>query len=114
MAKIKGRIVDRNRLSKKYSYVRAPKRLTYLGNKDLHIEALQVVFNNESSKEIKFEFPFPSGNYSVSLTPRQTASETVDSAAVNLYITDPNANQVTINATAPFTGEVDVLIIEVR
>ena len=114
MAKIKGRIVDRNRLSKKYSYVRAPKRLTYLGDRDLQIEVMIVAFNNESSKEVKFEFPFPTGNYSVSLTPRQTVPSTADSAAVNLYVTTCTASHLTINATAPFTGEVDVLVIEVR
>ena len=115
MAKMKGRLVDRNRLAKKYSYVRAPKRLTYLGNRDMELEAVQVSFNNESSKRINFEFPFNDANYQVSLTSRQTASEGVDSAGVTLSVNsvDKNENGFTILASAPFTGEVDVLVVKI-
>ncbi len=115
MAKIKGRLVDRNRLVKKYSYVRAPKKLTYLGNRDMELEALQVSFNNESSKRVVFEFPFADNDYQVSLTSRQTVSESVDSAAVTLSVdsADRTAHGITILASAPFTGEVDVLVVKI-
>jgi hypothetical protein len=115
MAKVKGKLVDRNRLVKKYSYVRAPKNLSYIGDKNLEIEAVQVSFNNESRKEVKFEFPFKSTDYQVALTPRQTASESADSASVSLAVIASSITLTgfTISASAPFTGEVDVLIIKI-
>ena len=115
MAKMKGRLFDRNRYNKKYPYVRAPKRNAYIGNKDLEMEILQVNFANESSKEIKFEFPFTDANYQVALTPRQTASENEDSASVSLSV-DPNGRSsagFTIRASAPFTGQVDVMVVKI-
>lgn len=114
MAKMKGRLFDRNRLSKKYPYVRAPKRNVYVGDKNLEMEILQVNFVNESSKEIKFEFPFTNSEYQVALTPRQTAGD-ADSASVNLTV-DPNgrsATGFTIRASAPFTGKVDVMVVKI-
>ena len=115
MAKMKGRLVDRNRLVKKYSYVRAPKRLTYLGDRDMEMEAVQVDFNNQSSKYVNFEFPFSGPDYQVSLTSRQTAPETDDSAAVTLSVEADSrtVNGFTINASAPFTGQVDVLVVKI-
>ncbi len=115
MAKMKGRLVDRNRLVKKYSYVRAPKRLTYLGDRDMEMEAVQVDFNNQSSQNVNFEFPFSGLDYQVSLTSRQTASETDDSAAVTLSVEADSrtVNGFTINASAPFTGQVDVLVVKI-
>ena len=117
MAKMKGRLVDRNRLVKKYSYVRAPKRLPYLGDRDMELEAVQVSFSNESSKQVSFEFPFNDANYQVSLTSRQTESATgIDaSAAVSLSVEQGSrtANGFTILASAPFTGEVDVIVVKI-
>ena len=113
MAKMKGRLFDRNRLAKKYSYVRAPKKHVYVGDKDLHIEVIQAKFNNEQRKTVKFEHSYLDSNYTVALTPRQTASETVDSAAVNLYVLSKSANSLVIGATAPFTGEVAVMVIKI-
>ena len=113
MAKMKGRLIDRHRLAKKYSYVRAPKRNVFIGDKDLQMEIIQVSFNNESSKSVTFEFPFTSSNYTVALTPRQTVLEAVDSAAVNLYVQSPTITGFTIGATAPFTGIVDVMVVKI-
>ena len=42
-----------------------------------------------------------------------SAGETVDSAAVNLYVLSKSANSLVIGATAPFTGEVDVMVIKI-
>ena len=110
---MKGRLFDRNRLAKRYPYVRAPKRDAYIGDKDLEMEAMRVTFNNESSKEVTFEHPFRDGNYTVALSPRQTTTSGVDSAAVNLFVeTDSiTATGFSIGATSPFTGEVDVMVV---
>ena len=113
MAKMKGRLIDRHRLVKKYSYVRAPKKNAFIGDKDLQMEIIQVSFSNESSKIVNFEFPFLSANYTVAPTPRQTVGESVDSAAVNLYVQSPTAQGFTIGATSPFTGVVDVMVVEI-
>ena len=117
MAKMKGRLVDRNRLVKKYSYVRAPKRLTYLGDRDMELEAVQASFSNESSKYVSFEFPFKDTNYQVSLTTRQTENESGNdaSAAVTLSVDSGSKteNGFTILASAPFTGEVDVIVVAI-
>lgn len=115
MAKMKGRLFDRSRYVKKYSYVRAPKNLSYIGRENLEIEAQRVSFSNQSSKECVFEIPFTGTDYHVTLTPRQTASENDDSASVSLSI-DPNGRTnsgFTIRASAPFTGEVDVLVVRI-
>ena len=115
MARMKGRLFDRNRYNKKYSYVRAPKNYAYIGDKNLEIEVQQVTFNNESSKEISFEFAFADSNYQVSLTPRQPSSS-AESAAVNLSV-DVHSRTATgfkILASAPFTGEVDVMVVKIN
>ena len=115
MARIKGRLVDRSRYVKRYSYVRAPKNLSYLGNQNLEIEALRVSFNGEISKNVVFEFPFKSTDYQVSLTVRQTVAESVDSASVSLAIEHDSISTTgfQINASAAFTGDVDVLAVRI-
>ena len=55
MAKVKGRVIDRNRFSKKYSLRRAPQRLTYQGDTDFSIELGSLTFSNESQKTFTFE-----------------------------------------------------------
>ena len=58
MAKIKGRIIDKNRYAKKYSLRRAAPRLTYQGDSDLSIELGTIRFENEEQKLFVFEAPF--------------------------------------------------------
>jgi hypothetical protein len=113
MAKIKGRIIDRNRFTKKYSFVNTPKSPTYIGDKNLEMETVTVSFNNEEMKVVRFEAAFPKDDYQVALSSRQTTDS--DSAAVGLYVDDDlsNARQVVVRATAPFTGEVDVIAIRI-
>lgn len=113
MAKIKGRLVDRNRYTKRYPYIRVPKRTTYMGDKDLEMEVMTIAFNNETEKTAHFERPFPNKEYVVALSSRQTADG--DSAQVNLYIDDAasTADAVVIKATAPFTGEVDIVAVKI-
>ena len=113
MAKIKGRIIDRNRFTKKYSFVDTPKRPTYIGDKNLEMEAVTVAFDNEAVKTVKFERDFPADDYAVALSSRQTDDS--DSAAVILYVDDSasDKSKVVIRATAPFTGEVDIIAVRI-
>ena len=113
MARMKAKSIDRNRLAKKYPFVRAPKRMSFFGDNDIIIELLTVTFTNEASKTLSFSEPMPSTDYRVAFSPRNTSDS--DSANVNLYVNDSgtDANQVAILASAPFTGVVDVIIIKV-
>ncbi len=113
MAKIKGRIIDRNRWAKKYPYVRIPKRPSYMGDKDMEMEVVTVTFTNETEKTVHFEKPFPNSNYNVALSARHTTD--ADSAQVNLYIDNSRstASAVVIQASAPFTGAVDIIVVKI-
>tara|TARA_Y100001963_G_C6466125_1_gene302402 strand:+ start:126 stop:476 length:351 start_codon:yes stop_codon:yes gene_type:complete len=115
MAKVKGRIIDRNRYTKKYSLRRAPQRLTYIGNTDFSIELGSLTFNNEDQKTFKFESAFPNDNYTVIAMPRDTASSADGSANVSLYIDNAtfSRDSVLIKASMAFTGVVDVIAVKV-
>lgn len=113
MARLKARSIDRNRLSKKYPFIRAPKRMGIFGDKDVIIELLTLTFANESTKTGRFEIPYSDTTYRVALSPRDTTAS--DSANVVLFVDDDlsDISQVTVNSSAPFTGLVDVIIIRV-
>jgi hypothetical protein len=115
MAKVKGRVIDRNRYTKKYSLRRAPQRLTYIGDTDLSVELGTLTFNNEEEKVFTFEAPFPNDNYTILAMPRDTASSSAGSADVSIYIDNAtfSRNSVTIKASMAFTGVVDVIAIKV-
>lgn len=112
MARLKARSIDRNRLTKKYPFVRAPKRMTFFSDKDVVIELIVLEFQDEESKRADFEIPFSAKDYRAVISPRDTGT---DSANVNVYIEDSlsDASGVTVNASAPFTGKVDVIIIRI-
>ncbi len=113
MSKIKARTIDRNRFNKKYPLVRTPKRLSFVGDSDLQIEILTVNFSNEDSKEVNFESEYPDTDFRILLSPRDTTSS--DSAQVTLAIDSSQTNtaKAKIEASAPFTGIVDVVVIRV-
>ncbi len=114
MGKIRGKIIDRNRYSKRYPFVRAPKRFTYLGDANLSIELGTVSFDNESEKQFTFEASFPDTDYVVMATPRDTDNNSA-SAQVSLMVDGSTIDRsfVRIIASSPFTGEVDVIAIKV-
>ena len=113
MARLKAKSIDRNRLAKKYPFVRAPKKMTFMGDNDVVIELLTATFTNESTKTVVFDEPMPSSDFRVALSPRDTG--VADSANVNLYIDDSQTDttKVTVLASAEFTGVVDIIIIKV-
>ena len=115
MSRIKFRLVDKNRLVKRYPFVRTPARLAMQsdGAKSVAIEIGKLEFNNEDSKSFRFEKKFDSANYNIVAVPRQ--STTIDSADVNVFIDNAQSDelQVTIGASAPFTGIVDIFAIQV-
>ena len=113
MARMKAKSIDRNRLAKKYPFVRAPKRMSFFGDNDIIIELLTVTFTNEARKVVTFSEPMPSTDYRVAFSPRDTSGS--DSANINLYVdaASTDANQIQVLASAPFTGVVDIIIIKV-
>ena len=115
MAKARARLIDRNRYSKKYPFVRAPKRLTWIGDKQLAFELGSIEFSNEWQKTFTFEAPFEDDNFSVMAMPRDTTSRYLPGGNVNLYIpnTGLSRNSVTIVASAPFTGTVDIFAVRI-
>jgi len=114
MAKARAKLIDRNRYQKKYPFVRAPKRLTWQGDKQLSFELGSVEFNEEFQKTFTFEAPFEDANISIMAMPRDTAGSG-GSADVNLYV--PNGgisrNSVTIVASARFSGTVDIFAVRI-
>jgi len=113
MARLKAKSIDRNRLTKKYPFIRAPKRMSFISDNDVIIELLTATFTNESQKTLNFEKPMPDTTYRVAFSPRNTTG--TDSANVNLYVDDSQSDtsKITVLASAPFTGIVDVIIIRV-
>lgn len=113
MAKIKTRVIDRNRFTKKYPLIRHQKRPTFQGDADLVIEILTVSFNNESEKIFSFETAYPDTDFRILVSPRDTTSG--DSAQVSLAIDEASTTGggSKILASAAFTGVVDVIVIRI-
>ena len=114
MARLVAKTKDKNRFSKKYPFVRAPKRLVLETDGTIAIELLTLSFNNESSKSGFYDIPFESASdLRVLISPRDTTNS--DSANVALSIDDTlsDASKVTVMASANFTGVVDVIAMRV-
>jgi hypothetical protein len=113
MAKIRGKMIDRNRYGKRYPFIRSTKRFSYLGDSDLAIELGTIVFNGESEKIFYFEEKFGDTSYVVMAMARDTIDG--NSAQVSLMVdgTTLNRSYVKIVASEIFTGKVDVLAIKV-
>ncbi len=114
MGRYKAKLVDKNRLCKRYPFIRAPKRLVYQGSSDMALELGTITFNNEYSGIFIFQVPFDNTDYNVVAIPKDTTS--ADSAQVNIYVDKANSDrfQVKVLASAPFTGEVDILAIRIE
>jgi len=113
MARLNVRRKDKNRFTKKYPFLRAPSRYVLETSDALELELLTINFNNSSQETALFETPFDDTNYRVMISPRDTSA--LDSANVALSVLNSltNTSQVTVTASAPFTGIVDVVIIRV-
>ena len=113
MARITGKLRDRNRFTKKYPFVRAPKREILESTGTIILEFLSLEFSNEDTKTGDYETPFTDSDFRVLLSPRDTTAE--DSANVSLVVDNvSNTTTVKVNASAPFTGIVDVIAIKVE
>lgn len=111
MGSLRARLVDLNRFSKRYPLIRAPKRMSFLGDQDLAIEVGTIAFNNTDTGTLVFEVPFKDTSYQLAVAARDTGD--VGGVDVNLYVTNKLASSVTVKASAAFTGNVDVFVIKV-
>ena len=113
MARLKVRSKDKNRFSKKYPFVRAPERLVFEGDGGIQVELLTLSFSNESSKTGVYELPFEATDFRVLVSPRDSTNS--DSANVALTVDDAvsDRTQVKVDASAPFTGLVDVIALRI-
>lgn len=111
MPKLRARIIDRNRFSKRYPLIRAPKKLTYLGDTDMAMEVGSVYFDNADTGTLTFEAPLADDNFQVVATPRDSGD--AGGADVNVYIDGANTSseKVVIKTSALFTGYVDVFAV---
>ena len=115
MARLKVRSKDKNRFTKKYPFVRAPKRLVLETDGAIQVELLTLTFSNESTKTGTYDLPFEnSTNLRVLVSPRDTTN--LDSANVSLAIdaAATDRTKVKVDASAPFTGVVDVIALRVE
>ena len=113
MGRISGKSFDRNRLSKKYPFVKAEKRATFVGDKNLIMEMGTIKFANETEKDFFFEIPFIDDLYNIMLVVRDTG--TGESAHVNVYVDNTHSNdkKIRVVASAAFTGQVDIVAVKV-
>tara|TARA_Y100001937_G_scaffold125360_1_gene192007 strand:+ start:529 stop:879 length:351 start_codon:yes stop_codon:yes gene_type:complete len=113
MARLKVRSRDRNRFTKKYPFVRAPERLVFEGDGGIQVELLTLSFSNESSKTGTYQLPFEGTDFRVLVSARDSTSS--DSANVALTIDESvsDVSQVKVDASAPFTGLVDVIALRI-
>ena len=113
MSKLRARLIDRNRYAKRYPLIRAPKKLTYLGDTDLAMEVGSVYFDNTDTGTLTFEIALPDTNYQVVATARDSGDS--GGADVNVYIDGQNttSESVVIKTSALFTGYVDVFAVRI-
>ena len=112
MGSLRGKLIDRNRYAKRYPLVRAPKRLTYIGDENLSIEVGSITFTNADSGSLTFEIPFPDDSYKVVAALRDNGD--ASGVNVNIYIDSTNSSQsvVAVKSSAKFTGIVDIIAVK--
>jgi len=110
MGSLRVRLLDKNRYSKRYPLVRAPARMTYIGESELNIEIGSIYFDNAESGTLTYDVAFPATDYQVVAVARSSG---VDSADVNVFVTDKTQNSVTVQASSNFTGYVDVFAVRI-
>ena len=110
MSSLRARLVDKNRYSKRYPLVRAPVRLTYMGDSDLAIEIGSIYFDNAESGTLNFDSRFIDSNFQVVAVARSSGTENAD---VNVFISDKSTSSVTIQASSNFTGYVDIFAVRI-
>jgi hypothetical protein len=108
------RLRDKNRFQKQYPVRRLePQYETVVDANELKVvETANLTFTNEETKTYVFGQGYSSTPIVVA-TPLSTTLTGEETASVNLYISTVSSTQVTIAASAPFTGKASLLIVSV-
>jgi len=110
MPSLKGKLIDRNRFSKRYPLIRAPKRMTYMGDTDLAMEVGSITFTDADEGTLTYEVRLPDSDYQVVALARSSETEGGD---VNVWVSAVTDTYVTVNTSAKFTGYIDILAVKV-
>lgn len=110
MPSLRVRLIDRNRYAKRYPFVKAPSRYTYIGDNDFSVEIGSIYFNNSDSGTLNFDAPFSDTSYQIVAIARQSGSEP---ANVNVFVIQKSQSSVTIQSSSIFTGYVDVFAVRI-
>ena len=111
MGTLRGKLIDRNRYSKRYPLIRAPKRLSYLGDADLEIEVGTIYFDATDVGTLTYDAQFVDTSYQIAASVRDSGDE--GGVDVNIYISAKAQNSVTVRSSAVFTGYVDIFAVRV-
>ena len=113
MGSLRARLIDRNRYSKRYPLIRAPKRLTYLGDADMAMEVGSIYFDNAETGTLTFEIPFVNTSYQIVATARDSGD--AGGADVNIWIDNSitTAAKVVVKSSAIWTGYVDIFAVKI-
>lgn len=113
MGSLRARLIDRNRYSKRYPLIRAPKRLSYLGDSNMSIEVGSITFTNAESGTLSFEIPFIDTSYQIIISARDSGD--AGGADVNIWVDNATttASLVTVKSSAAWTGVVDVFAVKI-
>ena len=86
-----------------------------MGKSDFSIELGSLIFTNESEQTFKFEARFLDDQYNILAIPREISNISDGSAMVSLAVDGSSVarGQVTIKASAKFTGSVDIIAIRI-
>ena len=109
MSNLRSKMVDKQRYSKVYSFVRPRPVYEFRGDNDLAIEVGSITFSNADSGTLTYEFPFFDTSYSIVAMPRDTSGN----ANVLIYVESFTTTNAVIRSSAPFTGIVDIIAIKV-
>jgi len=113
MGSLRARLIDRNRYAKRYPLIRAPKRLTYIGDQDLAIEVGSIYFDNTNSGTFTFEIPFEDTSHQIIATVRDSGDS--GGADVNIWVdgSASSSDKVVIQSSAIWTGYVDIFAVKI-
>jgi hypothetical protein len=110
MGSLRAKLIDRNRYAKRYPLIRAPIRTTYMGDSDLAMEVGSIYFNNTDTGTLVYDAQFLDTSYQVIAVARSAGIETAD---VNVFVTNKDTSSVTVQASSNFTGYVDIFAVRI-
>lgn len=114
MQRLSSKTIDRNRFNKKYPFVRAPKRLTYVGQGDLNMEYGTIYFDGGTEGYHNFQVPFPGNDYNITISAVAPVGETLpEGLTFQVDSARSNSETLWITSNMPFEGMVNFLAVKI-